>query len=46
LTVLTPRSTPFNALHYALSSGVLRAFTFGTESRNEQDDLVHRIAAA
>ncbi|HEV2492415.1 MAG TPA: aldo/keto reductase [Terriglobia bacterium] len=33
------------ALKYALSLGVLSAFTIGAESRQEQDDLVHRIAA-
>lgn len=37
---------PSEALRYALSSGVLDAFTIGAESRTEQDDLVHRIAAA
>ena len=33
------------ALRYALSLGVLSAFTIGAESRGEQDDLVRRIAA-
>jgi aryl-alcohol dehydrogenase-like predicted oxidoreductase len=40
------RDRPSEALHYALSSGVLDAFTIGAESQNEQNDLVHRIAAA
>ena len=34
------------ALHYALSLGVLDAFTIGAESRAEQEDLIRRIAAA
>ena len=34
------------ALKYALSSGVLDAFTIGAESRDEQADLLNRIAAA
>src|SRR5450631_996476 len=34
------------ALHYALSLGVLDAFTIGAESRGEQEDLIRRIAAA
>jgi aryl-alcohol dehydrogenase-like predicted oxidoreductase len=33
------------ALKYALSSGVLDAFTIGAESRDEQADLLRRIAA-
>jgi aryl-alcohol dehydrogenase-like predicted oxidoreductase len=33
------------ALKYALSLGVLSAFTIGAESRDEQDDLRRRIAA-
>lgn len=40
------RDRPSEALHYALASGVLDAFTIGAESQKEQDDLVHRIAAA
>jgi len=40
------RDRPSDAIHYALSSNVLDAFTIGAESRTEQDDLVHRIAAA
>ena len=34
------------ALKYALSLGVLDAFTIGAENRGEQEDLVRRIAAA
>jgi len=34
------------ALKYALSLGVLDAFTIGAESRVEQEDLIRRIAAA
>lgn len=33
------------ALKYALSSGVLDAFTIGAENRKEQVDLINRIAA-
>ena len=33
------------ALKYALSLGVLDAFTIGAENRNEQNDLVRRIGA-
>ncbi len=40
------RDRPSEALHYALGSQVLDAFTIGAESQTEQDDLVHRIAAA
>src|SRR5438128_5446250 len=35
-----------DALRYALSLGVLDAFTIGAESRSEQEDLIGRIAAA
>jgi aryl-alcohol dehydrogenase-like predicted oxidoreductase len=35
-----------DALRYALSLGVLDAFTIGAESKSEQNDLVRRIAAA
>jgi aryl-alcohol dehydrogenase-like predicted oxidoreductase len=35
-----------DALRYALSLGVLDAFTIGAESRNEQEDLIRRVAAA
>jgi len=34
------------ALKYALSLGVLDAFTIGAESKPEQEDLIRRIAAA
>ena len=34
------------AIRYALSLGVLDAFTIGAESRSEQEDLIRRIAAA
>jgi 1-deoxyxylulose-5-phosphate synthase len=34
------------ALKYALSLGVLDAFTIGAESKAEQEDLIRRIAAA
>lgn len=34
------------ALKYALSLGVLDAFTIGAESKIEQEDLIRRIAAA
>lgn len=40
------RDRPSEAVHYALASGVLDAFTIGAESQKEQDDLVRRIAAA
>ncbi len=40
------RDKPAEAIRYALSTGVLDAFTIGAESRNEQNDLVRRIAAA
>jgi aryl-alcohol dehydrogenase-like predicted oxidoreductase len=35
-----------DALRYALSLGVLDAFTIGAESKAEQEDLLRRIAAA
>jgi aryl-alcohol dehydrogenase-like predicted oxidoreductase len=40
------RSRQDQALNYALSLGVLDAFTIGAESRGEQEDLIRRIAAA
>src|SRR5205823_2138497 len=40
------RNRQDEALHYALSLGVLDAFTIGAENRNEQEDLIRRIAAA
>ncbi len=39
------RNRVHDALKYALSLGVLDAFTIGAENRNEQEDLVHRITA-
>jgi 1-deoxyxylulose-5-phosphate synthase len=35
-----------DSLRYALSLGVLDAFTIGAESKREQEDLIQRIAAA
>jgi hypothetical protein len=35
-----------DALRYALSLGVLDAFTIGAESKTEQEDLISRIAHA
>ncbi|MGA9059595.1 MAG: aldo/keto reductase [Terriglobia bacterium] len=40
------RSRADEALKYALSLGVLDAFTIGAENRNQQLDLIRRIAAA
>lgn len=40
------RSRPGEALHFALGTGALDAFTIGAESQAEQNDLVRRIAAA
>jgi aryl-alcohol dehydrogenase-like predicted oxidoreductase len=40
------RSKPSEAIRYALSTGVLDAFTIGAESPREQNDLVQRVAAA
>jgi 1-deoxyxylulose-5-phosphate synthase len=40
------RNRQDEAITYALSLGILDAFTIGAESRNEQEDLVRRIAAA
>jgi aryl-alcohol dehydrogenase-like predicted oxidoreductase len=34
------------AIHYALSLGLLDAFTIGAASKDEQKDLINRIAAA
>src|SRR5437867_3814406 len=34
------------AIKYALSLGILDAFTIGAENRSEQEDLIRRIAAA
>jgi 1-deoxyxylulose-5-phosphate synthase len=40
------RSRQDEAIKYALSLGVLDAFTIGAESKTEQEDLIRRIAAA
>jgi 1-deoxyxylulose-5-phosphate synthase len=40
------RNRQDEALRYALSLGVLDAFTIGAESKAEQEDLIRRIAAA
>jgi aryl-alcohol dehydrogenase-like predicted oxidoreductase len=40
------RNRQDDALKYALSLGVLNAFTIGAENRGEQEDLIRRIAAA
>ncbi len=40
------RDRPSEALRYALSTGVLDAFTIGADTQNEQNDLTRRIAAA
>jgi len=40
------RDRPSEAIHYALGTGVLDAFTIGAESQAQQNDLTRRIAAA
>src|SRR6202041_3687617 len=40
------RNRPSEAIRYALSTGVLDAFTIGAESQKEQNDLIQRVAAA
>jgi aryl-alcohol dehydrogenase-like predicted oxidoreductase len=40
------RSRQSEALRYALSLGVLDAFTIGAESKLEQEDVIRRIASA
>ncbi len=40
------REKPSEAIRYALGTGVLDAMTIGAESRTEQNNLVHRVAAA
>jgi 1-deoxyxylulose-5-phosphate synthase len=40
------RNRQDEALKYALSLGVLDAFTIGAESKSEQEDLIRRIASA
>ncbi|MFZ0732652.1 MAG: aldo/keto reductase [Candidatus Sulfotelmatobacter sp.] len=42
----TLRNRQDEALKYALSNGVLDAFTIGAESKQEQEDLIRRIASA
>jgi len=42
----TLRERQDEAIKYALSIGVLDAFTIGAESRQQQEDLIRRIAAA
>jgi len=40
------RNRPDEALKFALSLGLLDAFTIGAESKAEQEDLIRRIASA
>src|SRR3954468_15877809 len=40
------RNRQDEAIKYALSLGVLDAFTIGAESKQEQEDLIRRVAAA
>ena len=40
------RDKPSEAIRYAMSTGVLDAFTIGAESQREQNDLIRRVAAA
>jgi aryl-alcohol dehydrogenase-like predicted oxidoreductase len=40
------RARQDEAIKFALSNGVLDAFTIGAESKQEQEDLIRRIAAA
>src|ERR1700722_1538388 len=40
------RDRPAEAIRYALSTGVLDAFTIGAESQREQNNLIQRVAAA
>jgi hypothetical protein len=40
------RNRQDEAIKYALSLGVLDAFTIGAENKAEQEDLIRRIAAA
>jgi len=42
----TLRTRQDEGIKYALSLGVLDAFTIGAESKSEQEDLIRRIAAA
>ena len=41
-----PRDRQDEGIKYALSLGLLDAFTIGAESKQEQEDLIRRIAAA
>ena len=40
------RNRQDEAIKYALSLGVLDAFTIGAENKSEQEDLIRRIASA
>ena len=40
------RNRQDDAIKYALSLDLLDAFTIGAENKSEQEDLIHRIAAA
>src|ERR1700691_5422664 len=40
------RNRQDDAIKYALSLGILDAFTIGAESKQQQDDLIRRVAAA
>lgn len=40
------RNRQDEGIKYALSLGLLDAFTIGAENKQEQEDLIHRIAAA
>ncbi|MBV8116099.1 MAG: aldo/keto reductase [Silvibacterium sp.] len=40
------RTRQDEAIRFALGTGVLDAFTIGAENRNEQQDLIRRVAAA
>jgi hypothetical protein len=40
------RNRQDEAIKFALSLGILDAFTIGAESKQEQNDLIRRIAAA
>ena len=42
----TLRDRPDEGIKYALSLGLLDAFTIGAESKQEQEDLIRRISAA
>jgi hypothetical protein len=40
------RNRQDEGIKFALSAGVLDAFTIGAENKQEQEDLIRRIAAA